>query len=551
MLLADTSRRREIPLPPRQHRPVAPEHQDEETRRRQMRAQAKGEMIDAVLSVLRGLEGLPTPLSEADRDWLARLVSKPCRAHRGLLEATCPGEDGDPPCHASLRAPRELCDHACPATCPGSMGRLVACEHARVYEEEHCGEWFAAPVSCHVAGCPDCEPQRQARHLRHYQAVCDTEDPRDLILGVFTAENVPYGQLRDGLRRHVRDLAKYRRSPVWTGRGPCLARQSDGGPFHPCTHPEHSWACRHRLSPECSRRRADVSARGAHRRRSRHRRRLCSLFPRRGLPCVHPECRPNCPAFRHRGVAGGLFAIECPPSERTPGTWNLHTNAVIRLRDDDGRRGLRWMALWAELSWYWRRATCRRHRRCPGSPVCPGGAWDLDVRAYDPRKRIGEHLKYVTKTADVLERAGAGPLVEFILARRRVKFLSAFGSFFGVRFVVDPAEQEAADRESGYGPVWVSDSEKRRFFVVCPSCKEPAIWGRTRLVRRVDLRYIAGFLAWRDPPAPERASPISSTTDISVLGADVTSPLDAWLRQRPLVMPEVIESTPYGEELRR
>jgi len=198
-----------------------------------------------------------------------------------------------------------------------------------------------------------------------------------------------------------------------------------------------------------------------------------------------------------------VWATECPPSLKTPGTWNLHTNAIVSLRSDDERRGLRWLAPWAEISWYWRRATCPDHKRCPGSPRCAGGAWDLHVEGYDPKRGIREYLKYVTKSAEILEHAGAGGLVEFLLARRRAKFLSAFGSFFGVGFVEDRAAAAAADREDTTR-MWISDFSSRPMPRICPACSSVARWdGAGVLVAKLQLRLIGGFLAWRRaPPAP-------------------------------------------------
>lgn len=449
-------------------------------------------MTAAIDAVIDGSEDPPFALTLEARTWLTRLIVKPCRAHRGTDDRICPGL---PECHGSVRGDElAICEHRCPGApeCPGSMGRLVACSHATIYEERRCGTWYAIPISCHVPGCPDCEPQRQAKHALHYEAVVAREDPKDIVLAVFTAQNPRAGELAPALRRQARHLAKLRRTPVFTGRGICAARTADGGPFHPCVHPEHRWICR--LEARCSLELADP--RRSVRRRARRR---CRILARRRRPCDHPRCRPNCPTYRHRGVAGGVWATECPPSTRTAGSWNLHTNAILSLRSDDGRRGLRWLAPWAELSWYWRRATCPTHARCPGSPTCAGGAWDLHVEAYEPREGIREYLKYVTKSAEILEHAGAAGLIEFLLARRRVKFLSAFGSFFGVRFTVDRAEQREADAE--LTRMWVSDFTTRPMPKICPACGSPASWdGAGVLIARTELRLIAGYLGWRAPP---------------------------------------------------
>jgi hypothetical protein len=512
-----------IRIPPRRRRPSAMPP-DRELRRRLLREGAKSEMVAAIDAILEGTETPTRPLELTERTWLTRLVVRPCRAHRGLEDQICPGpleissarrpradETAEEisiraialaaaaasSCRGSVRGEEVIeCDHRCPGppACPGSMGRLVACSHAQIYEERNCGTWYAIPLSCHVPGCPDCEPQRQAKHALHYEAVVGREDPRDVVLMVLTAQNPRAGELAPALRSHARHLAKMRRSPVWTGRGACVARTADGGPFHPCAHPAHRWKCQ--LEERCAR---DLASRDRARRRRARRR--CRLLARRRRPCDHPSCRPNCASYRHRGVAGGVWATECPPSLATPGTWNLHTNAIVSLRSDDGRRGLRWLAPWAELSWYWRRATCPTHKRCPGSPVCAGGAWDLHVEGYEPRSGIREYLKYVTKSAEILEHAGAAGLVEFLLARRRVKFLSAFGSFFGVRFISDRAEERAAEADTV--PMWISDFSSRPMPKICPACSSLAAWdGQGVLCAKTELRLIGGFLAWRRSTAP-------------------------------------------------
>ncbi len=446
-------------------------------------------MADAIRAVL---EDPPFELSIEARAWLARLLERRCRAHHGYADAEiCPGDNADLPCRASILEPLVECTHQCPGPplCPGSMGRLLSCEHARVYEERNCGRWLAEPLSCHVPGCPDCEPQRQAKHAVHYAAVVDLEDPRDIVLAVFTARNPRAGDLARGLRVHRRQLSKLRRTPLFTGRDRCVARTEDGGPFHPCVHFDHRWICAY--AGRCARARL---SRG----RARRARRRCRILERRRRPCDHPSCRPNCPSYRHRGVAGGVWATECPPSTRTAGTWNLHTNAILRLEArDDHHFG--WLAPWAEVSWYWRRATCPDHRRCPGRPKCQGGAWDVHLEGYDRQSGIGEYIKYVTKPAEILEYAGAAGLVEFLLARRRLKFLSAFGSFFGRRFAIDPDDQAAADAETV--EVWISDFSKRRFPKICPFCQREGDWdGFARLVPRVDLRLVNGFLCSSAPP---------------------------------------------------
>ena len=491
---ARRARDRSIRLPARRRRPSTMPPA-KELHRRRLRSGTKLGMIDAICSVLEELEDPPFALTPEHRSWLAKLVSRPCRAHRGTVEIPCPGPTGEPPCYGDVREPLELCEHSCPGSpkCPGSMGRLVSCDHARLYEERGCGWWLAEPLSCHVPGCPDCEPQRQAKHAVHYEAVIAPEDPRDIVLGVFTARNPRAGELAPALRAQARHLARLRRTPLFTGRGPCEARTETGAPFHPCAHREHVWRCR--LADTC---RADL--RSANRGRRRRARRRCALIARSGRACEHASCRPNCSSYRHRGVAGGVWATECPPSTETPGTWNLHTNAVLVLRSSDGRH-FGWLAPWQEISWYWRRATCATHRRCPGRPLCEGGAWDVHIEGYEPREGIREYIKYVTKPAEILEHAGPAGLIEFLLARRRLKFLSSFGSFFGRPFRVDPDDQELADAETV--DVWISDFRTKRFPKVCPSCGLEGQWsGDAVIAPRVKLALENGWLGWRAPPIP-------------------------------------------------
>ncbi len=469
-------------LPARRRWPPDSRDPGDELRERRLRDGTKSDMADAVWAVLSGLESVPLELSAAERMWLGGLLRRDCRAHAGTLDVECPGS---PECHANLENPFTRCAHVCPSTpaCPGSLGRLIACTQARVYRDLGCGASLAEPISCHIPACPDCEPQRQAKHAAHYEAVVRTFDWRDVVLAVFTARNPRAGELRADLRRNTRDLAKLRRTAVFTGRGMCLARAPRGGPMHECRHRDCSrlW--------KCERRSCDGSRVGR------------SCRARLQDRCVHPECRPNCRRYRHRGVRAGVWSIECPPSEKTPGTWNLHANGILVLRDRG--RGDRlykpFLAEWSEVSWYWARATCRHHRRCPGRPRCQGGAWNVHLEAYDPSRGIREYLKYVTKPSAVLDHAGAGGMVEFILARRRVKFLSAFGGFFGRRFVVDPADQARVDAETVV--VWVSPFRTKRFPKICPACRCSGEWdGNAELVPRVSLELIGGLLGMRASP---------------------------------------------------
>jgi len=490
-----------ITLPPRRRFPRSSIDPAKERTRRLMRDETQRAMADGIWSVLEGLEDPPFELGEEQRTWLRRLLEKPCRAHRGELEEECPGL---PECGGSTSGPLVQCEHACPGPpwCLGTVGRFVACERARVYVERGCGTAIALPLSCNVPGCPHDEPRRQERHRVRYQAAAELYEPKDLVLGVLTAQNPELGALEAGLRLNAKDLARLRRTPIFTGRGRCVARRRDGGPMHPCAHVDHAWRCRRGRCDE-------LPARNRARRR-----RLCRVLnelARHGRPCAHAECRTNCPAYRHRGVAAYAFFLESPPSSSRG--WNLHTNFLIAMRAPcdvhprrcptsrcPSARHVGWFVPWEELSWYWRRATCRKHRRCPGRPICDGGAWDVHLEAYRPKDGVAEYVKYVTKPLELLDRGGASALVEFMLARRRQKFVICGGDWFGRRFQVDPKEQRKLDAESTE-LLWETETRKIRLPRTCPFCDRAADWDLdVGHVPRADLELVRGVLAYRAPP---------------------------------------------------
>ncbi len=480
-----------IALPARRlHRSTAEPREDR--RERELRAYTNGQTQDAVIAVLQGVEDAPWALAAPERDYLMGLFVKPCRVHRGVSDELCPGE---PECGARLEdyPHGAQCDHTCPGSpeCCGSTGRFLACDHVRAHEERNCERLdgvrraFVKTTSCHTPGCAWCEPQRQAKVALRYGAAIDQEHPKDVVLAVFTGLNVPVTELRRGLRDQHRAIAKLARTPLFTGSRPCEARTLEDGPFHPCAHAAHRWECL--VRPCCCKK------------HSKRRRRSCR-------PCPHPSCRPNCPTYRHRGVAAALFSDEIPISTRTAGTWNVHTNAILALRTrcDDHPKGcppncptanhVGWLAPFEEVSWYWARATCPHHRRrrCPGRPICSGGAWDVDLKGYDPKKRsIREYLKYVTKAAEVVEHGGPKALVEFLLVRRRARLLRTAGRFYGTKFQVPKDEQAAADEETV--AVWVSDTRKERFPKRCPWGAHDADWdGDATRVSRLAVSLVSG-----------------------------------------------------------
>lgn len=497
-----------VRLPPRRRFQRSSMDPKRERTRRLMRDETQRAMADAILAVLAGVEAAPFELSGEQRTWLERLLVKPCRAHRGVLDDPCPGR---PECYGSIDPPAEQCDHLCPGPpdCMGAVGRFAACERSRAIPERNCERGgkpraIAMPLSCNVPACPHDEPRRQERHRVRYQSLADLFDPRDLALGVFTQVNPVDGELARALRTNARDLGRMRRAPVITGRGPCVARREDGGPMHPCSHVDHAWRCRRKLCAD--------QPRWRNRARRRRSRRRCALLARLGRPCDHAECRPNCPTYRHRGVVALAFFVESPRGKR--GGWNLHTNFIVAMnaRCDDhprgcptrscaGARHFGWLAPWEELSWYWSRATCRRHRRCPGRPVCAGGAWDVHVEGYDPKKGVAEYVKYVTKPLELLDAGGPAALVEFMLARRRQKLVICAGAFYGRRFQVDAKEQRALDDETTQ-TLWLNATQKIRLPRRCPFGDHDADWNvdDVQYVYRADLELVGGILAYRPPP---------------------------------------------------
>lgn len=317
--------------------------------------------------------------------------------------------------------------------------RYEACRKVRVVLDHACGLYHkAASLSCHLPGCPNCEPQRQARIRRAFADLLREVPADELTALVLTAVNPPFGALAAGLRRHKRDLARLRRTPVFAG-GKCA------WPKHPA-------------------------------------------------------------GYEHRRVPAGLWSTECPPSSRTPATWNLHTNAIVHAR---------FVAEWDELSWWWRRATCAKHRRCPGPcprhgtsalsvggyprrcpkcgvPQCAGGAWDLRVERL---RKLEETIKYVTKPAALLG-IGLAPFVEFLLARRHMKFASSWGAWY--RRDLAPDDDVAEERVRVWLDPWASVRLPKRCAVVGRDAEYESGW--TELVARADLELVNGALVWRGEP---------------------------------------------------
>lgn len=340
-----------------------------------------------------------------------------------------------------------------------SMGKLESCRTAQVIQELTCGIYVAIPFSCHVRMCPDCELLRQARFARIGEALVRDVGEKFCSFVVLTTVNPKFGDLERAKQRFRRDQVRMRRTPPFAGG--------------PCKWPGHA----------------------------------------------------ETPGFNERGghkpVPGGFSSDECPPSMRTHGTWNLHTNWIL----DSSPYMLR-----GELSWWWRRMTCTKHRqncpgtcpcfkvefdeltahgvvitpsceeRCPQDDIrhCAGGAWDLWIQRLRPGK-VREAVKYTTKPTDMVK-AGAAAIVEFLIAMRGAKLINRWGSFRGRELVVDPIAQAEADAEMV--DQMIGPNHTRKLFAICTYCHNPALYDplTVKVVKRTELRLIGGHLMWRPPP---------------------------------------------------
>ncbi len=269
------------------------------------------------------------------------------------------------------------------------------------------------------------------------------------------------------------------------------------------------------------------------RRHFQHLARLRRTAPFAGGPCIWPG---HGGAHDHAGVGGGFLAVECPASQRSPGTWNLHTNIVIAGTKADPAAAAPYIE-WAELSWHWRRITCAHHRsRCPGLAPgsdggerpprcakcepeawakldeldrrehrpehggCAGGAWEVNIAKL---RDVHEAVKYATKAGELLD-LGGDALLEWWLAMRRAKLVQSFGSFYGVAFREDKRAQEKADDEAGLDRIYITEQRRGVAPRICPAHGGPARWIQAQpwIVRGDDrgLHLVRGFLMWRPPP---------------------------------------------------
>jgi hypothetical protein len=263
---------------------------------------------------------------------------------------------------------------------------------------------------------------------------------------------------------------------------------------------------------------------GARRRHFAHLARLRRSAPFAGGACAWPGHRGE---HDHAGVGGGFSAVECPVSQTTPGTWNLHTNIVIGGTRADPAAAAPYIE-WAELSWWWRRITCTHHRsRCPGlqppndgerparcekcAPAswvsaleqhggCAGGAWEVNIAKL---RDVHEAVKYATKAGELLD-VGADDLLEWWVAMRNAKLVQPFGSLYGVAFKEDARAQQKADDEAGLDRIWITEQRRGAAPRICPVHGGPADWVQAQpWIFAADdhrLRLVGGFLMWILPP---------------------------------------------------
>jgi hypothetical protein len=347
---------------------------------------------------------------------------------------------------------------------------LRICGTVLAIEDAECGAWITFPRHCHVRGCPNCEDLRARELVRRLGAAVD--------------------QVAGGVDR-----------------------------------------CSFLVVTALNPRHGELKR--AHRRHQAHVARLRRSAPFVGAAagvCPWPGHQGD---VVHVGVGGGFAADECPVSQTTPGTWNLHTNVVIAGTAADPRAAAPFIPV-EELRWWWRRITCPHHRsRCPGlqpsagarpprcdrCPTsawtfrdregrvvleehggCAGGAWEVHISKL---RDVAEAVKYVTKAGELLDVA-PGALIEWWLAMRRAKMVRPFGSLYGIRFVEDELAQKRADDAAGLELIYVTEQRTALAPRVCPAHGGLARWVQALplVVSQVDraLAMLGGFLMWRPPP---------------------------------------------------
>ena len=330
---------------------------------------------------------------------------------------------------------------------------IDSCRDARAFRDDSCGRWTVQATSCHVRACPDCESQRQARALDVYGDVA-AERMRDPRFVTLTIRNVRRGELRAGIRRLRRSVARLTRRGLVAGgrcryRSKCGATRGtrrDGRPVL-CDRPKRQHVAR-----------ADGSLPLAHAWRSR--------------------CEARDPfGAGHEPARGGLVSIEVTYNADTD-TWHPHAHLLI-----DGA-----FLPWRELRASWHDVT--------------GDSWVVDVRRVDAtprpdesrvdamRRAVRETVKYSTKpTPELLARGDAGPIfAELLVALRGQRLVSTFGSLYGL------AADELFDPPPDRDTVTVGDPDDphRR-------------WRLPRLCPHVDDQLGEHVAAWSAPVWAPRA----------------------------------------------
>lgn len=170
----------------------------------------------------------------------------------------------------------------------------------------------------------------------------------------------------------------------------------------------------------------------------------------------------------------------------------------------------------AELADTWRAITCddARHRRagwCPSE--CDRGSSVVWIRHVDPRT-VREAVKYVTKSADLIEGDDPVALVEFMLATRGRRMVQGFGSFYGLDIVEEELPEgetvsvfvDTGEHDSAGGPVII----RYRLPRWCRQCgrdtrtDDGCTYEVPIVVPRAEIRLRNGSPTWRPPKiAPE------------------------------------------------
>lgn len=357
---------------------------------------------------------------------------------------------------------------------------LEQCSVMLAFREAQCGEYDVSheEVSCHSRVCPNCERRRAARLLERFDAIVGTVPERRRSYWVGTVRNT--AELREGWKIIDRALSKIRHRALFRG-GKCRWRARDGSPGHHCDHRRPEW--------------------------------------------LHPGCRAdrNCRRYRHRAVSGGVNAhevtyhhsgMETRDADGVPRPhfceadcegkarpWHPHVNVVMDAPFIPQQ----------ELADTWRALTCpepahQRRGYCP--PECDLGSPVVHIQQVEPGT-TRDTIKYVTKSADLIDGDEPWPLVEFLMASRGKRMVQGWGSFFGVKFDEEASDEETVTLFGELIAVVSKDGERRevrRRYVrprTCPMCgADTALdvgctWELPVTVNRRDLQLHNGAVVWR------------------------------------------------------